>query len=132
MFTRPPDITDLMIVEALRTNWGIDVSAVEYSPVGFGSHHWRTDGGAGDWFVTVDDLDARRRDRTDTISTACRELLRSQVTAIDDDVVELYRLSWDLNEVAIYVSQFRRDHIDSEDITEAWTNLQHCLEPGRW
>lgn len=329
MFTRPPGLADSLIVDALAAHWGFDVSSVEYAPVGFGSHHWRTRGGSREWFVTVDDLDAKRRDRTDTISTArdrliaaleaarvlaaaglefvvaptsarhgsvacdltpgylaavypyvagetfvygsyethaervavvdlladlhrspresvprapvddfsianrdgleaamddlgtpwtsgpfaesCRDLLRVHAdavaatlarydaraadalsqpdrfvvthgephrantilsprglmlidwdttlvapperdlwalisedssvatiyaertgTAIVDDVVELYRLSWDLNEIAIYVSQFRRDHIESEDTTEAWTSLQQFLDPSRW
>ena len=53
-------------------------------------------------------------------------------TTVNDDAVELYRLAWDLNEIAIYVSDFRRPHERTEDTSEAWQNLQHFLDPSRW
>lgn len=55
MLTRPPDLTDQLVSEALHGGWGIDAVQVEYRPVGFGSHHWvaSTADGAR-WFVTVD------------------------------------------------------------------------------
>jgi spectinomycin phosphotransferase/16S rRNA (guanine(1405)-N(7))-methyltransferase len=54
--TRPPELTDADVSDAVRAAWTIEATTVEYLPVGFGSHHWRVDA----WFVTVDDLDVRR------------------------------------------------------------------------
>jgi len=51
---------------------------------------------------------------------------------IDQDALQLYRLRWDLTEVCLYVTQFRRPHQYSEDTTEAWEALQHHLDPTRW
>jgi spectinomycin phosphotransferase len=49
---RPPELSDDDIRVALADGWGIEAASIDYSPVGFGSHHWVTPG----WFVTVDDL----------------------------------------------------------------------------
>jgi spectinomycin phosphotransferase len=51
---------------------------------------------------------------------------------VDQDALHLYRLRWDLAEVCLYVTQFRRPHQRSEDTTEAWDELQHHLDPTRW
>ncbi len=61
MFTRPDDLTDEVIAATLATWWGIGVDVTEYLAVGFGSHHWsiRTPGGER-WFLTIDDLEAKR------------------------------------------------------------------------
>ena len=58
MFTRPTDLSDPQVVEALGA-WGLRVEEIEYVPVGFGSHHWRVVANGGRWFVNVDDLDTR-------------------------------------------------------------------------
>lgn len=52
--------------------------------------------------------------------------------AVDPDIVELYRLAWDLTEIAIYVTDFRRPHERTDDATEAWKNLRHFIDPSRW
>lgn len=59
MREKPAGFDERALIAALRAGWGIDVSEVEYLPVGFGSHHWA----AGDeWFVKVDkDDDGLRR-----------------------------------------------------------------------
>ena len=59
MFTRPPDLSDDDVVALIR-RWGVDATRVEYRPVGFGSHHWLVDAESR-WFLTVDDLAAKRR-----------------------------------------------------------------------
>lgn len=61
MLTRPDDLADSSLMDLLSDGWCISVSSVEYMPVGFGSHHWAVSGGDRRWFVTVDDLDAKRR-----------------------------------------------------------------------
>jgi aminoglycoside phosphotransferase (APT) family kinase protein len=61
MFTRPDELTDAVVTSVLVEAWGITPAAAEYLPVGFGSHHWavRTSNGER-WFLTVDDLGAKR------------------------------------------------------------------------
>jgi len=76
-------VSDAQIVDALGASWGIDVSSVAYAPVGFGSHHWRAEDGSSDWFVTVDDLVAKRRHETETIATARARLIAALETARD-------------------------------------------------
>ena len=60
MYTRPAELADGVIVAELAAGWDLAVDEVEYLPVGFGSHHWRAEGGGERWFVTVDDFDAKR------------------------------------------------------------------------
>ncbi len=66
VFTRPDDLTDAVIVRCLADGWSVKVSTVEWVPVGFGSHHWQALGDEERWFVSVDDLDARKRDESET------------------------------------------------------------------
>jgi spectinomycin phosphotransferase/16S rRNA (guanine(1405)-N(7))-methyltransferase len=52
---------------------------------------------------------------------------------IDDDALTLYRLWYDLAEIAEYVSHFQISHGDTADTAEAWRNLRHFLRPAeRW
>ncbi len=67
MFTRPDDLTDAAVARALRDGWSFTADEIAYCPVGFGSHHWRVGaGGVVKWFVTVDDLDTKRRSSAET------------------------------------------------------------------
>jgi spectinomycin phosphotransferase len=53
-----PDIDDGHLTRALHDGWAIAAVAVEFVPLGFGSHHWVvTDRDGVRRFVTVDDLD---------------------------------------------------------------------------
>ena len=54
MFTEPADIDRSEVLDALRTHWSIETTAIEHAPVGFGSHHYVVD---ERWFLTLDDLD---------------------------------------------------------------------------
>jgi len=54
MKDRPEGVTDGDLAAALADGWGLDVRAVEYRPVGFGSYHWAVRTGSGGLFVTVD------------------------------------------------------------------------------
>jgi hypothetical protein len=48
-------------------------------------------------------------------------------------MLDLYRLQWDLAEIAIYTAQFRRPHDESADTRESWKNLNLFLDPvHRW
>lgn len=51
---------------------------------------------------------------------------------LNDDVIELYRLSWDVAEIAIYIGEFRQSHGETTDTRTAWEGLQHHLDPARW
>jgi hypothetical protein len=54
-------------------------------------------------------------------------------STIDHDALTLYRLGYDLAEIAGYVHLFRCPHGDTADGAEAWRNLQHFLRPAeRW
>ena len=84
MFTRPVDLSDSQVAEALLALWGITTEELEYAPVGFGSYHWRCvatkvdavggDGVSGRWFVTVDDLRVKLRDSGDSVDDARQRL----------------------------------------------------------
>lgn len=74
MFTRPDDLRDEDVANALADGWTVAVQDIEYAAVGFGSHHWRVTEDADRWFVSVDDLDARRRHATETRQDAVNRL----------------------------------------------------------
>lgn len=57
---RPDDLDERSLLRSLE-RWRIELTSLEYAPVGFGDHHWIARGDAGrKWFVTVADLDAKR------------------------------------------------------------------------
>jgi spectinomycin phosphotransferase len=70
-------LDDEALLAALAGGWGMDVSALEYAPVGFGSYHWLvSERGGPRWFATADDLDhkawlgATRAERFDGLRRA--------------------------------------------------------------
>lgn len=81
MFTRPGELSDADIVRCLADGWGVKVSTVEWVPVGFGSYHWQALGDEERWFVSVDDLDARHRDESETRLDAFRRLAAALTVA---------------------------------------------------
>ena len=82
MLTRPADLPDPKVNEALRAGWGLEPIDVEYSAVGFGSHHWQVgDDAGGRWFLSVDDVVARRRAVDETPDTAYERLRAALLTA---------------------------------------------------
>ena len=61
MFTRPDELTDAAVASVLDEAWGITLAMAEYLPIGFGSHHWAVRTNTDErWFLTVDDLEAKR------------------------------------------------------------------------
>lgn len=61
MRSRPADLSDGELVDAVRRHWGLRLESLEYRPVGAGSHHWDAVDSAGTpWFLTVDDLNKGR------------------------------------------------------------------------
>lgn len=87
MYTRPSDLPDDVVVDALWEGWGLSVESFEFLPVGFGSHHWRADANEACWFVTVDDLVAKRRRRDETRDEPLHRLRAALQTArnLQDD-----------------------------------------------
>ncbi|HEX5190119.1 MAG TPA: phosphotransferase [Streptosporangiaceae bacterium] len=82
MFTRPEDLPDSMIADALERLWGFRAASLAYQAVGFGSHHWMAIGTAGDrLFVTVNDLVAKLRTARDTADAAFGRLAAAIATA---------------------------------------------------
>jgi spectinomycin phosphotransferase len=54
-------------------------------------------------------------------------------TAIDSGALALFRMWFDLAEIAEYVTLFRAAHDDTEDTAESWKNLEEFLRPAeRW
>jgi spectinomycin phosphotransferase len=54
-------------------------------------------------------------------------------TAIDSGALALFRMWYDLSEIAGYIELFRGDHDDTEDAAESWKNLEYFLRPAqRW
>jgi spectinomycin phosphotransferase/16S rRNA (guanine(1405)-N(7))-methyltransferase len=81
MFTRPDSLSDAALRGLLASAWDVDVDALAYRAVGFGSHHWDAHGAPDRWFVTVDDLDAKRRAADDTRDAAFDRLRAALTTA---------------------------------------------------
>lgn len=75
MLSPPEDLPEDLLTTALTRQWGLAVAAAAYRPVGFGSHHWAvTDPAGRGWFVTVDDLETKRRSATESRDDAYRRL----------------------------------------------------------
>ena len=55
MFQPPSNLTDIEVLNLVRSGWSETVDRVEHLPVGFGAHHWRAEqAGVPIWFVTYD------------------------------------------------------------------------------
>lgn len=53
--------------------------------------------------------------------------------AVETWMLDLYRLRWDLIEIAGYVTLFRRPHGDDANTRNAWVNLKDHMQPAeRW
>jgi spectinomycin phosphotransferase len=65
---------------------------------------------------------------TALVAPAARDLWMLRPPRAGEDVaLSVYRLWWDLAEIAIYVEGFRGPHSDSEDMKVAWRGLRHSL-----
>jgi spectinomycin phosphotransferase/16S rRNA (guanine(1405)-N(7))-methyltransferase len=61
VLSEPEQLSPDILTSALAGGWGLTAVSLTYLPVGWGSHHWKATGDAGTaWFVTADDLEARR------------------------------------------------------------------------
>jgi spectinomycin phosphotransferase len=54
-------------------------------------------------------------------------------TVVDSSALALFRMWYDLAEIAGYIELFRAAHGDTEDTAESWRNLEYFLRPAeRW
>ncbi len=51
---------------------------------------------------------------------------------LDETTLALYRLRWDLTDIALFVADLRAPHDDTQDSHIAWTALTRHLDPRRW
>jgi spectinomycin phosphotransferase/16S rRNA (guanine(1405)-N(7))-methyltransferase len=78
----PAGLAESDLAAALEANWGIATVSMTYLAVGAGSHHWRVeDRHDRAWFVTVDDLDARRDDPSESRTDVFARLTAALATA---------------------------------------------------
>jgi spectinomycin phosphotransferase/16S rRNA (guanine(1405)-N(7))-methyltransferase len=83
VLTQPGDLADESLRDVLRSGWKFCARSLAYQAVGFGSHHWlAADDRGGRFFVTADDLAARRRTPDDTLDAAFGRLDRAFATAL--------------------------------------------------
>jgi hypothetical protein len=84
VLTPPADLAEAALAAALAQGWGLAVTALEYRPVGWGSHHWDvTDAAGARWFVTVDELEKNRVGRSEPLAAAFGRLRASLAAARD-------------------------------------------------
>jgi hypothetical protein len=78
----PADLDVPALLEAVTRHWGVVVAEAQYRPLGFGSHHWTVRDHAGQgWFLTVDDLEMKRRGGEPTLDAGCARLAGALATA---------------------------------------------------
>ena len=84
MLTPPDGLSEGLLVSELAAHWRLDVAAIGYRAVGFGSHHWEVTDAAGvRWFVTVDELGKRRKSQAEPLDAALDRLRRALAVAIE-------------------------------------------------
>jgi aminoglycoside phosphotransferase (APT) family kinase protein len=84
VLTPPPDLDERRLRAVLAEHWHLTATTMDYRPVGFGSHHWRTvDAADRHWFVTVDELEHKRHREAEPLSVAFARLRAALATSID-------------------------------------------------
>jgi hypothetical protein len=82
MLTPPDGLADADVLSALASHWDLTATAMSYQPVGWGSHHWLvSDARDGQWFITADDLDAKRFSPAEPFDTVFARLRAALWTA---------------------------------------------------
>jgi hypothetical protein len=83
VLTPPDGLDNATLAAALARCWGLNITSLAYLPVGWGSHHWEAAGAAGSrWFVTADDLEARKLSGSEPLTAAFSRLRASLATAV--------------------------------------------------
>jgi aminoglycoside phosphotransferase (APT) family kinase protein len=82
VLTRPVALSEAALAQILERQWDLSVASLAYLPLGAGSHHWEVvDGNGRRWFVTVDELDAKRQEPDESLDAAFERLLAALTTA---------------------------------------------------
>jgi len=84
VLTPPDGLSEDALASVLAAHWRLDVAAMSYRAVGFGSHHWHVTDAAGmRWFVTVDELQKRRQWLAEPLNAALDRLISALGAAIE-------------------------------------------------
>ncbi len=84
MLAPPQGLDPGLLISTLADRWQLPIGALEYLPVGWGSHHWAaTDATGGRWFVTVDELDTKRWSEQEPLATVFDRVSASLSVAVD-------------------------------------------------
>ena len=109
MLSAPTDLTPELRTDALDRHWGVSAAELTYRPVGFGSHHWVL-AGTGEPVVRL----------TPGYAAALHPDVRPEL-------LEMYRLRWDLADLAVAVDEFRRPHGATADTARSFEILRQVL-----
>ena len=87
-----------------------------------------------DWdFVRLAPPERDLWDLAETDRSVLASYTEATGTAIDSGALALFRMRYDLAEIAEYIELFAGPHDDTEDTAESWKNLEYCLRPAeRW
>lgn len=87
-----------------------------------------------DWdFVQLAPPERDLWDLAETDSSVLAAYTEATGTAIDPAALALFRMWFDLSEIAGYICLFRDAHTQTADAAESWENLQFFLRPAeRW
>jgi aminoglycoside phosphotransferase (APT) family kinase protein len=81
-----------------------------------------------DWdFVRLAPPERDLWDLADTDRSVLASYTMATGTAIDPGALALFRMRYDLAEIAEYIALFRGPHEDTEDTAESWKNLTYFL-----
>jgi len=84
VLSAPENLPDDVLADGLARGWGVEVAAMAYRPVGFGSHHWEvTDDGGGRRWVSADDLPYKRYRRDEPLDAPFDRLCAALGAAVE-------------------------------------------------
>jgi hypothetical protein len=79
------------------------------------------------------DCEPWRWDLAETDRSVLAAYTEATGTVVDSAALALFRMWYDLAEIAGYIELFRGAHDDTEDTAESWKNLEYFLRPAeRW
>ena len=96
MQEQPGHIDQRELARILNEQRGLAPGRLCHLPVGFGDHHWELTGMAGGHYA---ELTGRR---------------------VSGAAMDLYRLRWSLDDIALFVRDFRAPHGQNEDTALMW------------
>lgn len=86
MRVRPRDLDEIHLQQLIQRAWGLQITALHYATVGYGSHHWVATTSTGERrFVTVDEVG---HDGLDRKLSALRSAMSTAVALRDEAALE--------------------------------------------